>query len=85
MDSPRGETWSGLFPDPPIPDLDDEGWLVPPWIKYPNIARRSMGWRMGMGEWYRDKFREWWSQQPNDLRLKYKTKYVEPDDWNGFL
>ena len=43
---------SGPFPDPEVPDLDSAGRFVPPWVKYPNLRRGSMGWRMGAGEWY---------------------------------
>ncbi len=40
---------TGSWPDPPIPDLDSDGHMHPPWIKFPNLPRRSSGWRMGMG------------------------------------
>lgn len=33
----------GPFPDPPVADVDFEGLLVPPWIKYPNIPFGSFG------------------------------------------
>jgi hypothetical protein len=73
------------FPDPPIPDFDDEGMMVPPWIKFPNIPRRSIGWRMGVGEQYRDSFRAWFRSVPDDIYYRFREKYIEPPEWKGFL
>ena len=33
--------------------------LSPPWIAYPEIERYSIGWRMGSGEAYLDKWGAW--------------------------
>ena len=75
---------TGSWPDPPIPDLDSDGHMHPPWIKFPNLPRRSSGWRMGMGEAYRDNFDAWWSRRPRTVRLSLRTKYAEPQEWSGF-
>jgi hypothetical protein len=75
---------SGPFPDPPIPDIDDEGYVVPPWVKYPNLRVGSMGWRMGMGEWHLEKFRNWWAVQSDETCQAFKAKYPEPEEWHGF-
>jgi hypothetical protein len=75
---------AGPWPDPPIPDLDSDGLMVPPWIKYPNLPRTSMGWRMGQGEAYRDDFDLWWSRQPRNIRLAARSKYPESVEWSGF-
>lgn len=74
----------GPWPDPPIPDFDSNGCMCPPWIKYPNLPRRSSGWRMGMGEAYRNDFEVWWSRQPRQARLAVRSAYPEPQEWLGF-
>ena len=80
------------FPDPPIPDFDDEGMMVPPWVKYPNIPRGSTGWRMGVGEQYLDEFRTWFSSRlcipsgtGDEMYYRFRQKYIEPPGWEGFL
>jgi len=73
-----------MWPDPPIPDLDGAGLMRPPWQKYPNLLRQSMGWRMGQGEVYLDQFKVWWSRQARDIRLATKAKYPEPAEWSGY-
>jgi len=75
----------GPYADPPVPDKDDDGYLVPPWIKYPNIPRESLGWRMGDGEVYLIRFGGWWRNQSDDSHQAFKAKYVEPEHWRGFL
>jgi hypothetical protein len=72
------------FPDPPVPAFDTAGLMVPPWIKYPDILRASIGWRMGEGEGYWDDFRAWWEQQPVEVQAQVKTAYPEPSGWSGF-
>lgn len=72
------------WPDPPIPDFDADGLMCPPWIKFPNLPRMSSGWRMGIGETYRDGFDTWWSRQPRQVRLSVRAKYPEPQEWSGF-
>jgi hypothetical protein len=74
----------GKFPDPPIPDIDPEGYMYPPWEKYPNIPHGSIGWRMGVGEVYLENFVVWWSRQPRPIRLKVREKYPEPSSWLGY-
>lgn len=71
----------GPFPDPPIQDIDTDGLMVPPWIKYPNVPIESIGWRMGMCEEYKMKlYPVWWSRQPRPVRLRVRAKYSEPND-----
>jgi hypothetical protein len=77
---------SGPFPDPEVPDLDAEGRAVPPWVKYPNLRRGSMGWRMGPGEKYvLDRFAPWWRQLAEADREQYLLAYPAPEEWRGFL
>lgn len=71
----------GPWTEPEIPTFDAEGLMVPPWVKYPNLPRGSMGWRMGVGESYLDDFDKWWSRQRRDVRLRVKSVYPEPSDW----
>jgi hypothetical protein len=80
------------FPDPPISDFDDEGMMVPPWAKYPNLPRRSIGWTMGVGEEYLGNFRAWCSSHlhvpsgaGDEMYRRYRHKYIEPPEWKGFL
>ena len=72
------------FPDPPIAEIDAEGLMVPPWIKFRNIPLGSIGWRMGMGEDYWDRFRSWYNKQLRDTHKRLWAKYPEPDDWKDF-
>lgn len=72
------------WPEPVIPDLDIDGRMHPPWVKFPNLPRRSAGWRMGMGESYLRAFQAWWSRQPRPVRLSVRTRYPEPEEWAGF-
>jgi hypothetical protein len=74
----------GPWPDPPIPDFDSDGLMCPPWIKFPNLPRKSSGWRMGMGESYLEGFDTWWSHQARPVRLSARAKYPEPQEWSGF-
>jgi len=66
------------------PVFDEKGQMVPPWIRFPYIARFSMGWRMGDGEQYMGEFVEWWDAQSEDAKTAYKARYRPPLDWLGF-
>ncbi len=59
--------------------------MVPPWIKYPNIPRQSIGWRMGVGEQYLHEFASWWSKQVRANRLTLRSAYPEPEHWSDFF
>ena len=74
----------GPWPDPPIPDLDADGFMRPPWEKFPNLPRGSSGWRMGIGEQYIESFSNWWSRQARPTRLALRAKYPEPSNWSGY-
>ena len=70
------------FPDPEIPDVDNAGIMVPPWIKYPNLPFGSLGWRMGDGEFYYGCFATWYQSQPKQVRQSTREKYPEPNEWH---
>lgn len=72
------------FPDPPVPTVDDDGLMIPPWVKYPAIPRASIGWRMGEGEEYWDEFRGWWQVQTVETRQLVRARYPEPAGWSEF-
>lgn len=71
-------------PDAVGPVFDEKGEMSPPWIRYPYIARSSIGWRMGDGEQYMSDFIEWWDAQSIDAKQAYKARYNTPVDWLGF-
>ena len=75
--------------EPEVPDFDSHGLMVPPWVRYPNtpmtaIGMVSIGWRMGDGEHYWDRFREWWEHQQEQTRQHVCEEYPEPKGWVGF-
>jgi hypothetical protein len=75
---------SKSFPDPNVLDIDSEGLMVPPWIKFPNIPLGSIGWRMGVGEDYWYRFRNWYHKQIQETQKILCIKYPEPDGWTHF-
>jgi hypothetical protein len=79
------KTFAEPFPDPEIPSTNAHGQMIPPWIKYPNIPRQSVGWRMGLGEQYLAEFESWWNKQLRSTHLELRSAYPEPDEWTGFF
>ncbi len=74
----------GPWPDPEVPTFDTMGYMVPPWVKYPNLPKASMGWRMGLGEEYWGQFQSWWWRQLRETRKKVRVTYPEPQEWADF-
>ena len=68
-------------------ELAEHGTFVPPWVKFPDIPRRSIGWRMGSGEWYLWMWRTWWQSLDEPTRRAYCEKWEPqaPAEWNGWL
>ncbi|MDS0525502.1 NADAR family protein [Clostridium sp. SHJSY1] len=58
--------------------------MAPLWIKYPQINRYSLGWRMGFGESYVVKFGEWYESLNNEEKKEYKEMFPEPKGWLGW-
>jgi hypothetical protein len=65
-------------------ELAEHGTLVPPWIKYPDIPRYSIGWRMGSGEWYAWMMGTWLESLAPEEVAAYKAKWPPPDDWADY-
>lgn len=55
--------------------------MVPPWVKYPIIPAKSIGWRMGVPEEYLSEFRVWWSTLDADQKETYREIYPAPESW----
>jgi hypothetical protein len=58
--------------------------LEPPWLRYPEIPRYSIGWRMGDGENYYNAAYRLLSALSPDERAAYAGLYPEPEDWAGW-
>ncbi len=61
------------------PKSDD---LLPPWVKYPDIPRGEIGWRMGYGEDYQDTWEQWVKDKSQQYLLEYFRSYAPlPMEW----
>jgi len=58
--------------------------LLPPWLEHPHIPLGSIGWRMGYGEEYWFKFRDWFASLESSGRAQVRERYPEPEGWDGF-
>jgi len=58
--------------------------MIPPWKKYPDIHRFSIGWRMGRGEDYYEKFFGWFKALPAEDAERYARQNPEFEEWQGF-
>ncbi|MFI4934522.1 MAG: hypothetical protein ACHP7N_07885 [Caulobacterales bacterium] len=58
--------------------------MEPPWIAHPEIQLGSIGWRMGYGEEYWDRFDRWYKALTAARRDQYERDFPEPDMWVGF-
>lgn len=68
-------------------ELIDHDTLVPPWCKYPEIPRRSIGWRMGSGEWYLWMWQRWWESLDAAARATYVARFAPdtPPAWRDWI
>lgn len=68
-------------------ELAAAGTLVPPWTKFPEMPRRSIGWRMGAGEWYLWMWQRWWQRVAPAERAAYVARWSAdvPAAWLGWL
>jgi hypothetical protein len=51
--------------------------MVPPWIKFPDIPRGRIGWRMGAGEDYWNSFAGWYVGLEPAEKTLFKSKFPE--------
>ena len=82
---PDAEPFYGIFGRPdwsPAREAekwrDNDGFLAPPWVAFPNIPRGSIGWRMGPGEDYWWAFVDWYKGLSESDRAQFRDKYPEP-------
>ena len=47
--------------------------MPPPWLAYPEYERYSLGWRMGSGEDYLDRFVSWFEALGEKEREIYRA------------
>ena len=68
-------------------ELAEHGTLVPPWRKYPEIPRGSIGWRMGSGEFYVWMWSRWFERLADAARAEYLTRWEPdaPDEWKDWI
>jgi protein-tyrosine-phosphatase/N-acetylglutamate synthase-like GNAT family acetyltransferase len=62
-------------------ELAAHGTFVPPWVKYPDIPRSSIGWRMGSGEWYAWMWGTWWAGLDETAQTAYREQWPPPPQW----
>lgn len=71
-----------LTKDGPYDELGEM--LLPPWLKYPEIERYSIGWRMGYGEGHLVDWSCWYEGLSPAGRETYRSKFPEPPEWEGY-
>ncbi|MBY0583446.1 MAG: hypothetical protein K2P68_11090 [Sphingomonas sp.] len=57
--------------------------MKPPWIAYPDIAP-GMGWRMGFGACYSDKFAAWFGNLKPQDQQSLMLSAPEPEGFKGY-
>lgn len=73
------QVFAAILSDMPKITLDDPP--KPPWIRYPEYSRYTMGWRMGSGETYWGLFWDWFVALPPAERIAYIEANPEPEGW----
>jgi len=58
--------------------------LPPPWLEIPDEPWDSLVWRVGQGETYWTKWREWFLNLAAEAREAYQVQYPEPMGWKEF-
>ncbi|HEY5925711.1 MAG TPA: GNAT family N-acetyltransferase [Kofleriaceae bacterium] len=68
-------------------ELAEHATLVPPWRKFPDLPRRSMGWRMGPGEWYVWMWQRWFGALTDAERADYLAAWEPkaPAEWKNWM
>lgn len=63
---------------------EDAEKMIPPWQKYPEIPRFSIGWRMGNGESHYVRFYRWYKGLSEQEAEEFARKNPEFEEWEGF-
>lgn len=58
--------------------------MQPPWIAHPELELGSIGWRMGYGEDYYNRFYRWYSGLEANVRAIVRQDNPAPAQWEGF-
>jgi len=58
--------------------------MKPPWDEYPQYDRSDLGWRMGDGQSYLEKFEAWFSAQAPEARAEFAESNPAPESWLRF-
>lgn len=69
-------------------ELAAHGTLLPPWQRYPDLPRFSIGWRMGYGEYYLWLWGEWFYKHLSPAEQgAYRARWEpeEPGDFEGWF
>lgn len=59
--------------------------LLPPWLEYPDYKPGCLGFRMGPGEDYMDKWRENWSKISSCDKAEFISICPPPKGWERYL
>jgi hypothetical protein len=63
-------------------EMTPQGDLLPVWIRYPQIPRYSIGWRMGAGKNYMWAWDAWADRMQREQLVAYFKRYLPiPYDW----
>ena len=65
--------------------LTDKPILPPPYIRYPQIDRGSMEWRMGIGEHYVNRWNDFRRSLTQEELREYYRLFPEPAVWRGAM
>lgn len=68
------------YPSPQLPP----GFLRPPWLHLPDAHPASIGWRMGSGEAYIQRFTEWWAGLGEADRIQVEMLHPATGAWAGW-
>ena len=64
--------------------LQDKKIMPPPWLAHREIERYSIGWRMGYGEDFIDRFGDWLNTLSPEERAEYRALFPEPVTWKDW-
>lgn len=63
-------------------ELRERGTLLPPWSRFPELPRYSVGWRMGSGEDYLILHGRWTANWTSDAWVAYLRRHAPiPVEW----